>query len=152
LQKSLRPLHWVIKVSDLKGAITVLEALGACILRHEEFDSACDAKCNGGYTGHWSKTMMGWSDEHTSFVLELTYNYDVSDYSKGNQLNGILMHATDKQGQEVFEKLMELDIAMTEEPNGWHSLLDGELKFRFLETQATSDQLIVGLDLNVNQT
>jgi hypothetical protein len=35
----------------------------------------CEAACNGPYDGKWSKTMIGYGDEDTQFVLELTYNY-----------------------------------------------------------------------------
>lgn len=28
--------------------------------------------------------MMGYADEHETIVLELTYNYGVTEYSKGN--------------------------------------------------------------------
>ena len=28
--------------------------------------------------------MLGYADEHETTVLELTYNYDVTEYTKGN--------------------------------------------------------------------
>jgi len=28
--------------------------------------------------------MMGYAEEYESIVLELTYNYDVTEYTKGN--------------------------------------------------------------------
>ena len=74
----IRPLHWVIKVSDLKQHIELLtNVLGCRILRHEEFEEGCDASCNGPYSGNWSKSMVGFANEHTSFVFELTFNYGV---------------------------------------------------------------------------
>jgi hypothetical protein len=63
-EKSPRPLHWVFKVSDLKKSIQMLTLLGARVLRHEEFESGCEATCNGPYDGWWSKTMVGWDNEH----------------------------------------------------------------------------------------
>jgi hypothetical protein len=47
------------------------------VLRHEEFESGCEATCNGPYSGYWSKTMIGFGIEDTNFVLELTFNYGV---------------------------------------------------------------------------
>ena len=61
----IRPLHWVIKVSDLKATIDLLcGKLGCRVLRHEEFESGCEASCNGPYSGYWSKTMVGFENEH----------------------------------------------------------------------------------------
>ena len=59
--------------------------LNARVLRHEEYDSDCPATCNGkpssasdssnsSNTSHWSKTIVGLSDER-SFCFELIYNY-----------------------------------------------------------------------------
>ena len=42
-----------------------------------QFTEGCAAACNGPYDGKWSKTMIGYGDEDTNFVLELTYNYGV---------------------------------------------------------------------------
>ena len=36
------------------------------------------------YNGHWSKTMIGYGAEDSSFVCELTYNYEVGKYAMGN--------------------------------------------------------------------
>jgi len=69
----IRPLHWVIKISDLKQSIKLLEGvLGMRVLRHEEFEEACEASCNGPYSGYWSKTMVGHDNEDKQFVFELT--------------------------------------------------------------------------------
>ena len=64
-------------MSDLKKTIDLLEVLGMRVLRHEEFEEGCEATCNGPYSGYWSKTMVGFESEDTSFVLELTFNYGV---------------------------------------------------------------------------
>jgi len=85
----IRPLHWVIKIGNLKSSMELLGLLGARILRHEEFKSGCEATCNGPYTGYWSKSMVGWENEDNSFVFELTYNYGVDHYARGNDLKCI---------------------------------------------------------------
>ncbi|CAG0892498.1 unnamed protein product [Cyprideis torosa] len=41
------------------------------------------------YDGKWSKTMVGYGPEDSNFVLELTYNYGIGDYPRGNDLLGI---------------------------------------------------------------
>ena len=51
--------------------------LGMHALRHEEFTEGCEAQCNGPYSGHWSKSMIGYGPEDDHFVTELTYNYGV---------------------------------------------------------------------------
>ena len=54
--------------------------------RHEEFESGCEATCNGPYGGAWSKTMIGYGPEASNFALELTYNYGIDGYEFGNDL------------------------------------------------------------------
>ena len=61
------------------------------VLRHEEFESGCEATCNGPYGGAWSKTMVGLGDENCNFVFELTYNYGVDSYQTGNDLQCIAL-------------------------------------------------------------
>ena len=82
----IRPLHWVVKISDLKQSLKLMEILGARTLRHEEFEAGCAATCNGPYGGYWSKSMVGWTNEDEGFVLELTFNYGVKGYPRGNDL------------------------------------------------------------------
>ncbi len=36
------------------------------------------------YDGKWSKSMIGYGPEDYNFVLELTYNYGIKHYTKGN--------------------------------------------------------------------
>jgi len=80
-----RALHYVLKIGNRNEAIDVLrDILGMQVLRHEEFDSGCEATCNGPYDGRWSKTMIGFGREDENFVLELTYNYGVNEYGHGN--------------------------------------------------------------------
>ena len=83
-------LHWVFKVGNLKKSLEFFEkCLGLKVLRHEEFGVQCEAGCNGKYNSPWSKTMVGFGPEQDNFVLELTYNYRHTSYSKGNDLQFI---------------------------------------------------------------
>ena len=36
------------------------------------------------YDGRWSKTMVGYGAEDDYFVVELTYNYGIKNYTLGN--------------------------------------------------------------------
>lgn len=63
--------------------------LGMHVLRHEEFNQGCEATCNGPYARPWSKTMIGFGSEQETFVFELTYNYGVHKYEKGNDLRHV---------------------------------------------------------------
>lgn len=85
-----RALHWVLKIGNLKDSLSFFEnVLGLRVLRHEEFDSGCEATCNGPYGGAWSKTMIGYGPEVDNFALELTYNYGIDGYAFGNDLQFI---------------------------------------------------------------
>ncbi|KAG7199309.1 hypothetical protein KM043_018162 [Ampulex compressa] len=69
------------------------------VLRHEEFADGCEAACNGPYANRWSKTMIGYGPEDTHFVIELTYNYGVNKYERGNDFQGITIRS-----KEVIER------------------------------------------------
>lgn len=86
----IRALHWVLKIGSLKTSLDFFEGvLGLKVLRHEEFESGCEATCNGPYAGAWSKTMIGYGPESHHFALELTYNYGIESYQNGNDLQYI---------------------------------------------------------------
>ncbi|KAJ8910862.1 hypothetical protein NQ315_010809 [Exocentrus adspersus] len=85
-----RALHYVFKIPDRKETIRFYrEVLGMKVLRHEEFSEGCEATCNGPYSGRWSKTMVGYGPEDNHFAIELTYNYGIHQYEKGNDFIGI---------------------------------------------------------------
>ena len=87
-----RALHYVLKIGDRDASIKFYrDLLGMTPLRHEEFDSMCEATCNGPYDNKWSKTMIGYGPEDDNFVLELTYNYTVGSYKLGNDLKGLTL-------------------------------------------------------------
>jgi len=89
-----RALHYVLKVGDRPSTMSFFkDVLGMKILRHEEFEEGCKATCNGPYDGKWSKTMVGYGPEDNHFVVELTYNYGVSNYKLGNDFRGLTIHS-----------------------------------------------------------
>ncbi|KOC70598.1 Glyoxalase domain-containing protein 4 [Habropoda laboriosa] len=89
-----RALHYVFKIPDRKlTAKFYREILGMKVLRHEEFADGCEATCNGRYANRWSKTMIGYGPEDTHFVIELTYNYGIKEYKRGNDFGGITIRS-----------------------------------------------------------
>merc|ERR1712070_678735 len=87
--------------------IDLLSILGARVLRHEEFEDGCEATCNGPYDSFWSKTMCGWDIEDDSFIFELTYNFGIDHYKRGNDLAGIVMYKFDKNGNDMEERMLK---------------------------------------------
>eukprot|EP01083_Nonionella_stella_P048150 128937_1 len=99
-----RSLHWVIKIGNLEKSVAFYTKIfGMKVLRHEEFDSGCDAKCNGDFDRPWSKTMIGYLPETTNFALELTYNYGIKGYQRGNDLRFIGLHITQNGMENAIE-------------------------------------------------
>ncbi|XP_035783995.1 glyoxalase domain-containing protein 4-like [Anopheles albimanus] len=93
---SARALHYVLKIGNRQKNIEFFrDILNMKVLRHEEFTEGCDAACNGPYDNRWSKTMIGYGPEDGHFVLELTYNYGVSDYVLGNDLAAITVKSSE---------------------------------------------------------
>ena len=118
-------------------------------MRHEEFESGCEASCNGPYSGYWSKSMVGFDNEHVSFVFELTYNYGVYEYKRGNDLGAILMHKRNANGDDMEAKMLEaFPEASESKVDGVYRLINDDLLFRFVDSQATGAQLIRGVELN----
>ena len=50
--------------------------------------------------------MVGFDNEDVSFVFELTFNYGISSYKRGNDLHSIMLHRFDQNGVDVEEKLL----------------------------------------------
>ena len=124
-----RALHFVLKVGDRPATTKFFrDILGMKILRHEEFEEGCKATCNGPYDGKWSKTMVGYGAEDSHFVVELTYNYGVSDYRLGNDFLGLTIHSraavagARSAGLPLRE---EGDLLVTEAPGGYPVRLRG---------------------------
>ena len=87
-----RAIHWVIRVSSLEETLRFTsEVLGMRVLRHEENDAACPLTCNGEFDTAWSKTMVGYGAEDENYALELTYNYGVEKYERGEGLQRFII-------------------------------------------------------------
>ena len=80
-----RILHTMIRISDMERSIRFYtEILGMKVLR--VLDQPEDK---------YTLTFLGYSGESESTVLELTYNYDVSDYDVGNAYGHIAIGVSD---------------------------------------------------------
>ncbi|KAJ4869800.1 glyoxalase I-like protein [Raphanus sativus] len=93
---------------------------------------------------------MGYAEEHESIVLELTYNYGVTEYTKGNAYAQIAIGTDDvyKSGEVVKIMNQELGGKITREagplpglgtkivsfldPDGWKTVSSGRQR-RFSE-------------------
>jgi len=92
------------------------------VLRHEEFEKGCEAACNGPYDGKWSKTMVGYGPEDNHFVVELTYNYNISNYKLGNDFQGITIQSSEclaRAKQAGWPVVQEGGRAVLEAPGGY---------------------------------
>jgi len=103
MSNSVRSLHYVFKVGDRNAtAAFYSDILKMKVLRHEEFKAGCEATCNGPYDGKWSKTMVGYGPEDSHFVCELTYNYGISEYKRGNSFFGMFVNS-----REIYSGISE---------------------------------------------
>jgi len=125
-----RALHWVFKIGNRKESMDFYKnILGMKVLRHEEFEKGCEAMCNGPYDGKWSKTMIGYGPEDAHFVLELTYNYNISSYKLGNDFQGITIESSEALARAKDQcspsQLVEVkeDRATVVSPSGYKFIL-----------------------------
>jgi len=115
-----RALHYVFKIPDRKITMDFYrKVLGMKVLRHEEFSEGCDAQCNGVYDGRWSKTMVGYGPEQNHFVVELTYNYGVNSYDRGNDFLGITIRSSKVLKRAKEHKWPVLEGNVLEAPGGY---------------------------------
>ncbi|KAK3721406.1 hypothetical protein QZH41_018783 [Actinostola sp. cb2023] len=111
IMSTKRALHFVFKIANRhENAKFYRSILGMKTFRHEEFEEGCKATCNGPYDGKWSKTMIGYGTEDDQFVIELTYNYTVKEYKRGNDFKGMTIFSKEavanakKHGYPMTEK------------------------------------------------
>uniref|UniRef100_A0A6M2DL71 Putative glyoxalase n=1 Tax=Xenopsylla cheopis TaxID=163159 RepID=A0A6M2DL71_XENCH len=130
-----RALHYVFKIPERKLTYKFYkDVLGMKVLRHEEFSEGCEAACNGPYANRWSKTMIGYGSEDDHFVIELTYNYGINSYEKGNDFKGITI-----KSREALERAKALDWPIKEE-NGVKVLeAPGNYKYYILDEPQPKD-------------
>lgn len=73
--------------------------------------------------------MIGYGDEDTHFVMELTYNYNVHNYDLGNDFQGITIHSKDvvnKAKSSSFKTEEQDKYTIITSPDGYKFYLANE--------------------------
>ena len=119
----MRLLHTMLRVGDLERSITFYtEVLGMRLLRRKDYPG-----------GRFTLAFVGYGDESDTTVLELTHNWDASDYELGSGYGHIAIGVDDivgvcdqiraKGGRVVREpgpmKNGSTVIAFVEDPDGY---------------------------------
>ncbi len=119
----MRLLHTMLRVGDLERSITFYtKVLGMRLLRRKDYPG-----------GRFTLAFVGYGDESDTTVLELTHNWDTSDYELGSGYGHIAIGVDDivgvcdqiraKGGRVVREpgpmKNGSTVIAFVEDPDGY---------------------------------
>jgi lactoylglutathione lyase len=94
----------MIRVGDLEKSIAFYtEALGMKLLRKQDYPA-----------GEFTLAFVGYGDEDTSAVIELTHNWETSSYDLGNGFGHLAVAATDIVA--ACERVREYGGLVTREP------------------------------------
>ena len=119
----MRVLHTMIRVSDLEKSIAFyINILGMKLLRRHEYPD-----------GKFTLAFVGFGDEKDNAVIELTYNWGVTTYDKGNAFGHIAIENEDvykscelikSKGGKVIREAGPMQhgatvIAFIEDPDGY---------------------------------
>jgi lactoylglutathione lyase len=97
-------LHTMIRVGDLAASKRFYsEALGMKVLREQEYPG-----------GKFTLCFMGYGDESSHTVLELTHNWDTSSYDLGTAFGHIAIGTSDIKA--ACDKVRALGYKVTREP------------------------------------
>ncbi len=100
----MRMLHTMLRVGDLEASKRFYsEALGMKVLREKEYPE-----------GKFTLCFMGYGDEDSNTVLELTYNHGRSEYTVGDAYGHIAIGTNDIKA--ACEKVRALGYKVTREP------------------------------------
>jgi len=119
----MRILHTMIRVNDLEESIKFYQDLfGMKLLRKADYPD-----------GKFSLAFIGYGGEHTNTVIELTHNWETSQYDHGNAYGHIAIEVDDaykscediksKGGKVIREAGPMMHgttvLAFVEDPNGY---------------------------------
>lgn len=125
----MRILHTMIRVGDLEKSIAFYtNTLGMSLLRQKKYPQ-----------GEFTLAFLGYADEATNTVIELTYNWGTQKYDLGNAFGHIAVEvddvyaATDKiknLGGKIIRDAGPMNagdtiIAFVEDPDGYQIELIG---------------------------
>ncbi|CAF0919181.1 unnamed protein product [Didymodactylos carnosus] len=147
-----RLLHYTLKIMDRDAAKKFFcDVLGMHMLRHEEMDSGCKAKCNGDFESPWSKTMVGYGNEDLNFAFELNYNYEVKGYEMGNDFHSLTIKS--KQAVANAKSILNANSIQKYGNNNEGYIVnspDGHKVILLNEDVDRDDDPVVRLSLNVS--
>ena len=119
----MRLLHTMIRVNDLDDSLRFYcDRLGMKLLRKQDYPS-----------GRFTLAFVGYGNEATDAVIELTYNWDTHHYELGNAFGHLAISAADiyKTCDELRQHGVKIvrepgpmkhggpEIAFIEDPNGY---------------------------------
>ena len=119
----MRILHTMLRVNDLKESIDFYQNIfGMKVLRQKDYPE-----------GKFSLAFIGYGDEMSEAIIELTHNWDISKYDHGGAFGHIAIEVDDvyKACKEITNKggnvvrdagpMMgtKLLLAFIEDPNGY---------------------------------
>jgi lactoylglutathione lyase len=119
----MRILHTMIRVGDLERSIAFYtEVLGMKLLRRKDYEG-----------GRFTLAFVGYGDEATEAVLELTHNWDTERYDLGDGFGHIALEVEDaaaacdairQRGGKVVREAGPMKhgttvIAFVEDPDGY---------------------------------
>jgi lactoylglutathione lyase len=119
----MRLLHTMIRVNDLDDSLRFYcDRLGMKLLRKQDYPG-----------GRFTLAFVGYGDEATEAVIELTYNWDTHQYELGNAFGHLAIGVADiyktcddlrQQGVKIVRppgpmKHGATEIAFIEDPNGY---------------------------------
>jgi lactoylglutathione lyase len=126
----MRILHTMIRVGDLDRSLQFYtEVLGMSLLRRQDYPD-----------GKFTLAFVGYGDESEEAVIELTYNWDVTQYDLGNAFGHIAIGVEDikktcmeikRRGGKVVREPGPMKhgitvIAFVEDPDGYKlELIEG---------------------------
>jgi lactoylglutathione lyase len=97
-------LHTMLRVGDLEASKRFYcEALGMKVLREEDFPS-----------GKFTLCFIGYGDESSNTVIELTHNYGQTAYSLGDAFGHVAIGANDIKA--ACERVRALGYKVVREP------------------------------------
>jgi lactoylglutathione lyase len=99
-----RMLYTMFRVSDLDRSLTFYrDALGMTELRRENFTE-----------GRFTLVFVGYGDEVSNAVIELTYNWDENTYQHGTRYGHVALGVTDIYASCVY--LVKLGVTILRNP------------------------------------
>jgi len=100
----MRMLHTMLRVGDLEASKKFYtQALGMKVLREKEYPD-----------GKFTLSFLGYGDEDTNTVIELTYNWDRDKYELGDAFGHIALGTDDIKG--ACDKVRALGYKVVREP------------------------------------